>query len=182
MNCVLILGTAHKGRYSEKVARFLERRIKERGDWDIDFLDVAELTRQATGSVIERDAELKSILKNADAYIIVSPEYNRGYPGELKLFLDSFYREYTARPVGFCGVSSGSIGGARAVEQLKLVSLDLNFIPIHTHLYVGRVQDMVDADGVFDSTSIDSDVDAFLNELSMYAHHLVPLRDALMGE
>lgn len=60
-------------------------------------------------------------MTRADGLVIVSPEYNHGYPGEMKLMLDQLYKEYNRKPVGICGVSSGALGGARMVEQLRLI-------------------------------------------------------------
>lgn len=54
--------------------------------------------------------------KKADGFIIVSPKYNHGYPGELKMLLDMLFAEFAHKPVGICGVSSVHWGGARMVE------------------------------------------------------------------
>lgn len=179
MNLTLILGTSHKGRMSEKVFSFMKERIKAKEKWDINLVDASDFLRKRTGEEIEGDKKLKNIFQNTDAYVIVSPEYNHSYPGELKLFLDNFYTEYTARPVGFCGVSSGLIGGARAVEQLKLVAIDINMIPIHKHLYFGEVQNLFEGDK-FIKNDMDSEIDDFLNELFIYAKNLKSLRDELL--
>ncbi len=178
MNLVLILGTAHKGRMSEKVFDFLDGKIKENGKWNIDLVDVSDFLRIKTGDSNKDDA-LRSIFQRADAYVIISPEYNHSYPGELKLLLDTFYTEYTARPVGFCGVSSGSVGGARAVEQLKLVALDINMIPIHTHLYFAKVQDLFEGNN-FVNNDMGKEVEGFLGELFIYAKNLKSLREELL--
>ena len=180
MNIVLILGTAHKGRASENVFHFMEKKVKERGSFSVGLLDIANFTRERTGDSNDNDKDARAMLEKTDGYIIVSPEYNRGYPGELKLFLDTFYTEYTARPVGFCGVSSGAIGGARAVEQLKLVALDINMIPMHQHLYFACVQELFDDNGIFIGKSMDDEVKSFLNELEVYATHLQDLRRGLL--
>jgi len=66
----------------------------------------------------------------SDALIIISPEYNHGYPGELKMLLDLAPRKlYEGKYVGLVGVSSGSLGGARRIQQLMLVIIGLRAIP-----------------------------------------------------
>jgi NAD(P)H-dependent FMN reductase len=66
---------------------------------------------------------------HADGFIIVSPEYNHSYPGELKMLLDMLFSQYAHKPVGICGVSSGAWGGTRMVEQLRLVCLAFHLGP-----------------------------------------------------
>ena len=69
-----------------------------------------------------------SNVAEADGYVIVTPEYNHGYPGVLKNALDRAFVEWNNKPVGF--VSYGSVGGARVVEQLRLVAIELEMAPI----------------------------------------------------
>ena len=78
----------------------------------------------------------------ADGLIVVSPEYNHGYPGPLKEVLDSLYEEYEHKPIGICG-AGGGLGGSRAVEQLRLVAIELKLVPIREALYFPMVWDLV---------------------------------------
>ena len=115
----------------------------------------------------------------ADAFIIVSPEYNHGYPGELKIFLDHFYEELNRKPVGICGVSGGSLGGARMVEGLRLSMIEFQAVPIRNAMYFGKVYDMFNKDG----TMIEPDKYAklmvgMLEELTWYAKALKVAREA----
>jgi len=73
-------------------------------------------------------------ISRADAFIIISPEYNHGYTGVLKNALDYLYREWNNKPVGF--VSYGSTGGARVIEQLRLVAIELQMLPIRNALHI----------------------------------------------
>ncbi len=177
----IILGTSREARHSVKVARFIETRLKER-PVSVNYIDVLDcvVAPQTGGAVsVETKNLIEEQVNKSDAYIIVSPEYNRGYPGELKLFLDSFYLEYTAKPVGFAGVSSGHTGGARAVEQLKLVALGANLIPVRENLYFPLVQDFFDDDGQPKNKEIFSQTENFLDELLLYASSLLLLREEL---
>jgi NAD(P)H-dependent FMN reductase len=144
----IILGTAREGRESEKVARFILGEAKAAG-YDPVLVDVRDFRIPATdNSKSSAQAKsLASILKKADALIIVSPEYNHGYPGELKMALDLLYQEYSGLPLGIVGVSSGPFGGARAVEQLRLVAIELQMVPIRDSLHFPNVRDCFDAKG-----------------------------------
>lgn len=76
-------------------------------------------------------------IKEADAYIIIVPEYNASYPGPLKNALDSIYLEWKDKPVAFVGYSGGPSGGASAISQLKHVtSKGLNMIPIDAEIKI----------------------------------------------
>ena len=172
MKPALILGTARDQCESRKVLQFFESYMDKQG-FDYATVEVAEWGINHTGQE-SKHKEITDIVTNADAYCIISPEYNGGYPGELKLFLDSFYMEYLAKPVGFVGVSSGNTGGARAVEQLKLVALKANLIPIHTHLYVPYVETFQE-----NGEHLLKGTKELLTELNTYAQGLKELQKLL---
>ena len=77
-----------------------------------EIIDVRDYLTEATDNTGDspQAKELAGKITKADGLIIVSPEYNHGYPGELKMMLDMIYEEYTSKPVGFCGVSAGGSG------------------------------------------------------------------------
>jgi len=144
----IILGTSREARESEKVARFVLGEAKAYG-LSSEILDVRDYRVQATdstqtGAIAKK---LASKIEKADALIIVSPEYNHGYPGELKMMLDLLYQQYAGKPLGICGVSSGPLGGARMVEQLRLVAVELRMVNIGEALYFAGVKDLFDKDG-----------------------------------
>ncbi len=73
-------------------------------------------------------------IDEADGYIIVSPEYNHGYSAVLKNALDWTFHEWNNKPVAF--VSYGGVGGARGVEQLRLVAIELEMAPIRHAVHI----------------------------------------------
>lgn len=175
MKTALILGTARSECESKKVLQFFESYMNEH-NFEHAKVEVADWGTQRTGQESQNKDKITEVISTADAYLIISPEYNGGYPGELKLFLDSFYMEYLAKPVGFVGVSSGNTGGVRAVEQLKLVSLKANLIPIHNHLYIPYVEEFQANDKrLLEGTQ------EFLTELNAYAQGLKELQKRLNG-
>jgi NAD(P)H-dependent FMN reductase len=169
----IILGTARQGRQSEKVANFMWQEISKAG-LDSEIIDVRDYRIIATDNTGELPETKKLAIKinRAEALIIVSPEYNHGYPGELKMMLDMLYKEYTAKPVGFCGVSAGGLGGARVVEQLRLVAVEFHMLPIREALYFSMVQNLFAADGTINDQSYHKRAQVFLDELVGYVKKL----------
>ncbi len=141
----IILGTAREGRQSEKVAKFVLGELKD-AKIETELLDVRDYRVSATDNSKKSASakKLASKISKADGLIIVSPEYNHGYPGELKMMLDLLYEEYAGKPLGIVGVSSGPLGGARMVEQLRLVAIELHMHNIREALYFSGVKDLFD--------------------------------------
>ncbi len=120
----VILGSTRQGRFGPTVAAWFIAQARSRGDMDVDVIDLAETRlpwdldgrgkdgRYASPEVLEYAARIDA----ADAFVIVTPEYNRGYPAPLKLAIDTVYSEWNAKPVGFVS-HGGQSGGLRAVEQ-----------------------------------------------------------------
>jgi len=166
----IILGTAREGRQSEKVASFMLKEIIK-SNLESEIIDVRDYRIIATDNTgqSEQAKKLAEKITKADGLIIVSPEYNHGYPGELKMMLDLLYKEYTHKPVGFCGVSAGGLGGSRAVEQLRQVVIQFRMIPICEAVYFSMVQNLFDEAGNIKDESYHSRVQTFMNELISYA-------------
>ena len=173
MNIPVILGTAREGRQSEKVANYVLQKAQDFG-FASELIDPRDYPLEAT----KRKAypEYGEKIDAADGYIIVVPEYNRGYPGELKMLLDSFYPEYARKPVGICGVSSGPTGGVRAVEQLKLVTITFQMVAIRESVYFGNIEELFDEKGNIQDKEYDKRVQKFLEEMSWYATALKQAR------
>ncbi len=144
----IVLGTARAGRRSEHVARQLFQFAKDL-DIEIELLDVKDFHQAYTQEPTEKMNEWKEKATRADGFVVVTPEYNHGYPGELKMFFDHIYKECNRKPIGFVGVSTGILGGARGIEQLRLVSIEFQMIPIRTAVYVGNVLTTLNEAGDF---------------------------------
>src|SRR5918911_3970526 len=108
----VVLGTARKGRASERVARFVFAEVAKREGVETEFVDICDipLTTMDAGEAI-KDAQFSATIARADALVLVVPEYNHGYPGLLKHALDTILKEYIHKAVGICGVSAGRLGG-----------------------------------------------------------------------
>jgi len=162
----IVLGTARKGRYSEKVANFVLEQTKD-ADFESEIIDVRDYRIEATDNSeeIPMAKKLEPMINKADAIIIVAPEYNHGYPGELKMMLDMLYKQFYNKPLGICGVSAGGMGGSRMVEQLRQISIAFHMLPINNAVYFSNVQDLFKDDGAIKDEAYNRRVQRFFNDL-----------------
>ncbi len=145
LNVPILLGTAREGRRSEKVAKFVLAEAQKYG-FDSQLIDVRDHLTTTTDKT-KRDTPWAQVIKKANGLIIISPEYNHGYPGELKLLLDSLYEEYLDLPVGICGVSDGAVGGARMAIALEPVLIELGTRVVRPIRLFPQAQNLFDPDG-----------------------------------
>ena len=170
----LILGTAREGRHTEHAARFIYEEILKLSDVDTEFLDVRDFRILATDKTEHTALEQKfsALITRADGLIIVTPEYNHGYPGELKMMLDMAYDEYAKKPIALVG-TGGGMGGARAIEQLRSVVIELSAIPIQEAIYFPNVYHLFDESGALkDPAPYRERIRAMCDQLLWYARVL----------
>ncbi len=174
----VILGTAREGRRSENAARFVLEEVKKRAEVESELMDARDFRLPVTDNSEESDTakRFEKIVSRADGFIIVSPEYNHGYPGELKMMLDMLYEQYARKPVAICGVSSGGMGGVRMVEQLRLVAIEFHMVPIQTAVYFSNIGKLFDGNGVITDLSYSQRVQKLLDELIWYGQALKAAR------
>lgn len=179
----VILGTAREGRRSEKAARFVFEEIKKRPEIESELIDVRDFRLPATDNTEESEIAkaLGEKISRADGYVIVSPEYNHGYPGELKMMLDMLYTQYARKPVAICGVGSGGMGGVRAVEQLRLVAIEFHMLPIQPAVYFSNVKTLFDEQGNITDPSYTERVKKLLDEVIWYARALKAARGVIQA-
>jgi NAD(P)H-dependent FMN reductase len=169
----IILGTARQGRQSEKVARFIFEETKKRADVETELIDVCNLPMKLDDAGEQmKDPKFSATIERCDGLIIVTPEYNHGYPGLLKHALDMNLKEYIHKAVGICGVSAGPFGGARVIEGLLPVMRELGLVTIFEDVNFGKVQEIFDEQGRLLDQSYVKRVDKFLNELTWMARVL----------
>ncbi|HEV8610646.1 MAG TPA: NAD(P)H-dependent oxidoreductase [Thermoanaerobaculia bacterium] len=127
----VILGTSRQGRMSEHVANFVHSQVARLPGVETEFFDVRKLAfpTDDAGEQI-KDPVFSDAMMRADALVIVTPEYNHGYPGLLKHALDTNLKEYVHKAVGIVGVSAGPWGGTRAIENLLPVMRELGLVTI----------------------------------------------------
>lgn len=117
LHVAVIVASTREGRFGPTVAAWFAGEAGHRTDLDVEIVDLAEV-----GSVTGK-------LGAADAFVVVTPEYNHSYPAPLKSVIDSHFREWHAKPVGF--VSYGGLsGGLRAVEHLRQVFAEVHAVTV----------------------------------------------------
>ena len=144
----VILGTPRQGRFSEHVARFVAAELARFPGVETQLVDVRELALPLSGAGESiKDPAFSEVCMRADAFVLVTPEYNHGYPGLLKHALDTNLKEYIHKPAGICGVSAGPWGGTRVVENLLPVLRELGLVAIFWDVNFANVQKTFDASG-----------------------------------
>lgn len=176
----ILLGTGRVGRQSEKAAKFVFEEARQYGQFKTQLIDARDfgLSKTDDTKTSEKSKKFSQTMQSADGLIVVSPEYNHGYPGELKMALDQLYKEYKHKPIGICGVSEGRMGGSRMVEQLRLVAIELQMVPISNALYFSNIESVFDEQGnAINSDSYHKQLTAFFDELVWYAKALKAARE-----
>ena len=163
----VILGTARKGRASENVAKFVFSEVQKRDGVETQLIDIRDLkfAIDDAGEAL-KDAAFSEQMMRADGFVIVSPEYNHGYPGLLKHVLDTNLKEYIHKAVGICGVSAGGFGGTRVIQGLLPVLRELGLVTIFWDGNFSGAQALFDESGAIkDRPTHEKRIDKFLGEL-----------------
>ena len=169
----VILGTPRQGRESENAARFVFEQTKKRAGVETEFIDVRSLPMKLDDAGEQmKDPKFASTIERCDGLILVTPEYNHGYPGLLKHALDMNLKEYIHKAVGICGVSAGTFGGARVIESLLPVMRELGLVMIFEDVNFGKIGTLFDEHGTLLDANFVRRVDTFLNELIWMARVL----------
>jgi NAD(P)H-dependent FMN reductase len=140
----IITGTTREGRFSERVVAWVADRLTTRHDFDLELVDLRDhplpffdgAAPARTGRDYSRDdvARFGQTIDRADGYVIVTGEYNHGYPAVLKNAMDWTFVEWRRKPITF--VSWGNVGGARAVEQLREVAVEFEMAPLRHAVHI----------------------------------------------
>lgn len=164
----VLLGTTRKERQSEHVARWLVGEMSKRAHIATQLFDPREFDfpRDHYGTETkDQFPEWRDAIIRADGLVIVTPEYNHGYPGSLKTVLDILLKEYIHKAVAIVGVSAGPWGGTRVVESLVPVMRELGLAVTFSDLNFPLVASKFDAHGNLLDTAYENRVGDFLDEL-----------------
>lgn len=142
----VIVGSVRQGRFAEKPARWILDHLKKREGVDARLLDLKDYPMPFFDAPVppampgrpayEHEAVKRwtQAIAAADGFIIVGPEYSHGPSAVLKNAIDWVYPEWNRKAVTFVGY--GSVGGARAIEQLRQVAVEVQLAPIRSAIYV----------------------------------------------
>ena len=171
----VLLGTNRKDRLSVFAARWLFDQMTRRADITTRLFDVADfdLPRDDYGQALKDSfPEWRDAIINADGLVIVSPEYNHGYPGSLKAVLDLLLKEYIHKAVAFVGVSAGPWGGTRMIEAMVPMVRELGLAVTFTDLNFPYIQRTFDENGKLLDPAFEQRAKDFLDELVWMAQVL----------
>lgn len=183
----VILGSTRKGRRGENVARWVLEQANAANEFEAELVDLADYPlpfyEEETSPAMHRgtyalEASRRFVQKiaQADGYIMVTPEYNHSFSAVLKNALDHGYHEWSNKPVAFVSYSGGAIGGARAVEQLRLVVIELQMAPIREGIHVGGVRQVFNEQGQMAVTTYDDRLLALFRQLRWWGDALKAAR------
>jgi NAD(P)H-dependent FMN reductase len=172
----VVLGSVRPRRLSERPARLLVERLATLGCQtplvDLRALDLPVFGQRADQDELPAVAELKAVIAAADAVVWLTPEYNHGYTSAVKNAVDFLHGELRRKPMAVCGLSGGNLGGVRAVEQLKLVLIELHAITIRDSVYFSDARHLFDEDDILLRPEYVGRIDDMLAELTWYARIL----------
>lgn len=148
LNVALIYGSTRQGRFCDTIARWAEARILALEDYRLDVIDPDALAlparhEQRPGAAMQA---LRGRIDAADAFVVVTPEYNHSYPASLKFVIDAFRREWHGKPVAFVAYG-GVSGGLRAVEHLRQVFAELHAVAIRDTVSIANPWERFTPDG-----------------------------------
>ncbi|HEX2733308.1 MAG TPA: NAD(P)H-dependent oxidoreductase [Polyangiaceae bacterium] len=158
----LIVGSTRVGRNADKVLEWLVPQIRAQAGIDLEVLDLREWPLPFFQETLATIGNIQSptysdplvtrwnqTIAEADAFVLLTPEYNHSFSAVLKNAIDSVFFSYGFRhkPVGFVGYSSGVAAGVRAVEQLNQVMLEAEAVPLRTQVLLPFIAAAFDATG-----------------------------------
>jgi NAD(P)H-dependent FMN reductase len=189
-NLMVVIASTRPTRVGPAVARWFADRVTERGSFDLDLVDLAELDLPFLDEpehprfaryVHDHTKRWSARVSAADAFVFVTPEYNHGYSAPLKNAIDFLHHEWEHKPVGF--VSYGGVAaGTRAVQQLKPIVAVLRMAPMADAVYIPFVHQHLDPERRFRPTDeLEAAATLLLQALERYEAVLRPLRAAVAG-
>ena len=177
ISLTVIIGSTREGRFGPTVADWFIRQAALRRDLTLDVIDLADQQLPAVypASPDEATAAYVRRIAHADAFVVITPEYNHGYPASLKQAIDLPHEEWQAKPVGFVSYG-GQAGGLRAVEQLRQVFAELHAVSARSTVSFHNAWDRFDEAGQpHDTTGTAAAANSMLDQLAWWA---LVLRDA----
>lgn len=179
LRVTLVVGSNRHGRFGPVVADWLLGHLRARPDFVPDVVDVADIdlpTSLARGPGARAAlAEVSPKLAAADAFVVLTPEYNHSFPAGLKNLVDWHYGEWRAKPVALASYG-GVSGGLRAVEHLRQVFAELHAVTVRDTVSFHHAGTAFDDGGTLkDPSGPDAAAELMLDQLAWWAH---ALRDA----
>lgn len=178
LNIAVLIGTTREQRKSVHAAKLVAEAGNTYEDVDAFLVDPKDFNFVGDGNDPEgQDAKYTAITDKADAFFIVTPEYNHSFPGSLKRMLDSELKNYIHKPVAFAGVSSGQWGGVRAIESLVNAVREMGLVATFTDMQFPKINELFNEEGVLQNEAYKDYVKGAWTELIWMAKVLKAGRD-----
>jgi NAD(P)H-dependent FMN reductase len=184
LNVAVILGSVRHDRIGLRVASYVANALQGRGH-QITLVDPVEFAlppldrmykEYSPGQAPRQLERLAAIIRQADAYAIVSAEYNHSMPPALANLLDHFLEEYFFKPSGIICYSAGAFGGVRAAMQLRVMLAEMGMSSTPSILPFPKAQDILDAEGHPTGDRPGKSAARFFDEFEWYANALQKAR------
>lgn len=184
----VIIGSTRPGRFGDKPAEWIAERAKATGEFEVEIVDLRDyplpfFDEQTSPAYAPSNADgakaWQDKVASLDGYIITAAEYNRGPTAVLKNALDYSYNEWNNKPVAFVGY--GGVGGARAIEQLRLHAVELQMNPIRNGVHIVWADYAQIASGdkkLSDFAHLNDAADGMLRQFGWWTRALKIARDA----
>ena len=183
----VVIGSTRPNRFADKPAEWIKGVAEQRGDFAVETVDLRdypmpffdEATSPAWGPSQDEAAKAwQRKVNEFDGFIITAAEYNRGPTGVLKNAIDYAYNEWRNKPVTYVGY--GGVGGARAVEQLRLNAVELQMAPIRqaVHIMFPEMVAVREGKPLAEFDHLNKAAEATIVQLAWWAHALKAARDA----
>ena len=139
----IVIGSVRPNRFADHPAQWITEIAKKRGDFNVELVDLKDFPmplfdEKASPAYAPSESDVarrwQKKMAEFDAYVFTAAEYNRGPTAVLKNALDYAYKEWNQKPVSFVGY--GGVGGARAIEQLRLNAIELQMAPIRNAVHI----------------------------------------------
>lgn len=177
LNLAIVIGSVRAGRQSHKAAYYLERKLKERKDVSVKVIDLLEyevpLLEERYRNLVNPADTVKraaEILNQADAIILVSPEYHGGMSGVLKNFLDYYTQEITRKPIGVVTASGGKFGGINASLDMQKFILAIGSFPMPKKFIVPFISQAFDDEYNVLNDEVSKSGEGFLDDFVWFAN------------
>lgn len=165
MKITIILASVRSERQTDKLAKYIYSKLKERTD--VYLLDLRYEVLPPFGYPYQKDniiEEVQMLLEESDGFIFVSPEYHQTYSAVLKNMTEYYWREFNKKPIAVAATSAGKLGGVQASIQMQSLVLALGSYPIPQRLLISEVHDGFDENSKPLNVHIENDVKTFLDD------------------
>jgi NAD(P)H-dependent FMN reductase len=179
----IILGSTRPGRNGEAVAKWVHQVARKRSDAEFELVDVKDFNLPLLDEPLSpmmgqyskpHTRVWAAKIASFDAYVFVTAEYNHGIPGALKNAIDFLFAEWNNKAAGF--VSYGSVSGARAVEQLRLVLAEVRMATVRNQVLLSMFTDFENFSVFKPDSRKEASVNEMLDELIAWGGALKTLR------